>query len=204
MVAVVPEASCLQLVQGSVTGSVSVATIGTATANTAGQRSPWALRPAIPVQYAGNIRGGTTAVPALSLAIATPAVGGTPVELIRRPVTGESAQLTEERYFTLSSVNILLDDTAALLTSTPGTCGTPVDLTTLAVDRVGNLQHRPLSRRGTPAGRKETATANFRRAQVEPLPIADDRRLLGQAHNPIITGYILMNGHTTSEGGCVD
>ncbi len=204
MVAVVPEATCLQLVQGSVTGSVSVATIGTATANTNWASLSMGTKTSNPMQYAGNIRGGTTAVPALSLAIATPAVGGTPVELIRRPVTGESTQLTEERYFTLSSVNILLDDTAALLTSTPGTCGTPVDLTTLAVEASGTsgapATTFPAWFTGGPEGKLPLPTSGAQTTSY--APTTDGYWI--KAHYPIITGYILVNEHTTSMGGCVD
>ncbi len=131
MVAVVPESSCLQLTQGTVTGSVSIANVATAPVN----KNWYTLSTGTSAgDYAGNILGGTTAVAPLSLSIAAPAVGGTPIELIRRPVTGENSQLTAERYFTLSSINILLDDSSALLLGTPGTCGTPVDLSTLAVD----------------------------------------------------------------------
>ena len=86
MVATVPEASCLQLVQGSVNGSVSIANVG----NCSGEQELGSLSTGTrnPRQYAGNIRGGTTGVAPLSLSIATPGVGGTPVELVRRPVTG--------------------------------------------------------------------------------------------------------------------
>src|SRR5271170_2284159 len=134
MVAVVPEASCLQLTQGTVTGSVSISTVASAPVN----KNWYTLSTGTASgDYAGNILGGTSAVQPLSLSIATPAVGGTPIALITRPVAGENSQLTAERYYTLSSVNILLDDTSALLTSTPNACGTPVELSTLAVDSRG-------------------------------------------------------------------
>ena len=203
MVAVVPEATCLQLVEGSVTGSVSVATIGSAASDPNWASLSMGTKTSNPMQYAGNIRGGTTAVPALSLAIATPAVGGTPVELIRRPVTGETAALTEERYFTLSSVNILLDDTAALLTATPGTCGTPVDLTTLAVEASGTsgapTTSFPAWFTGGPEGKLPLPASG---AQNTTYTAADGYWI--KAHNPIITGFILVNEHTTNMGGCVD
>ena len=200
MVAVLPEASCLQLEQGSVLNSQSVATIASAPPNT-----NWGALSmgTATTQYAGNIRGGSTAVPALSLAIATPAVGGSPIELIRRPVTGENASLTEERYFTLSSVNILLDDSAALLTATPGTCGTPVDLTTLAVEAVGtsgaSATSFPAWFTGGPEGKLPLPTSG---AQTAAYSNTDGYWI--KAHNPIITGFILINTHTTNQGGCVD
>jgi hypothetical protein len=199
MVAVVPEASCLQLTQGTVNGSVTVATVAAQAA--ANPNTGWG---ALSMgsgsgQYAGNIRGGSTAVPALSLAIATPAVGGTPIELIRRPVAGENAQLTQERYFTLSSVNFLLDDTAALLTATPGTCGTPVDLTSLAFETgAPTFATPPAWYTGGPEGKLPLPTSGAASAAY----VSTDGYWI-KTHNPIITGYILINVHT-SGGACAD
>ena len=202
MVSVVPEASCLQLEQGSVTGSVSVATISAAAANT-GWTSLSMGTGTNPGQYAGNIRGGSTAVPPLSLSIATPAVGGTPIELIRRPVTGEATALTQERYFTLSSVNILLDDSSALLLATPGTCGTPIELSTLAVDSRGGPYSSgfPSWYTGGPEGKLPLPTSG---ATSSGTTYTYTDGYWVKQYNPIITGYILVNIHTTSEGGCVD
>jgi hypothetical protein len=199
MVATVPEANCLQLVQGTVNGSVSIATVATATPNT-----NWFTLSmgTLATQYAGNIRGGSTAVAPLSLSIASPAVGGTPIELIRRPVAGENSQLTAERYFTLSSVNILLDDNAALLTATPGTCGTPVDLATLAVEPPGtpgaSFTTFPTSYTGGPEGKLPLPSSG---AQTASYSQTDGYWII--AHKPILTGFILVNIHTTA-GACQD
>jgi PilX N-terminal len=195
MVATVPEASCLQLVQGTVNGSVSIATVSSATPN-----PNWLTLSmgTSTTQYAGNIRGGSTAVAPLSLSIASPAVGGTPIELIRRPVTGESSQLTAERYFTLSSVNFLLDDTSALLTGTPGTCGTPVDLTTLAVEAGAPFTTFPGNYTGGPEGKLPLPTSGALTASYS----QSDGYWI-QAHKPILTGFILVNIHTAA-GACQD
>ena len=204
MVAVVPESSCLQLTQGSVTGSVSISNVATAPVN-----ANWYTLSTGTASgdYAGNIRGGTTGVAPLSLSIATPAVGGTPIELIRRPVTGESSQLTAERYFALSSVNILLDDSSALLLGTPGTCGTPVDLTTLAVDNRGGPNKSagmPAWYTGGPEGKLPLPTSGATAtpaATTTTYTQADGYWI--KPYYPIITGYILINMHNAA-GACVD
>jgi hypothetical protein len=196
MVATVPQANCLQLIQGSVTGSVSITNVATAPVN----GNWYTLSTGTGAgQYAGNIRGGTTGVAPLSLAIATPAIGGTPIELIRRPVTGENVQLTQERYFTLSSVNILLDDTSALLLGTPGTCGAPVDLTSLAFEASAPTFKAPPSwYTGGPEGKLPLPTSG---AQTNNYVQTDGYWI--KPHYPILTGYILINIHT-APGACQD
>ncbi len=93
--------------------------------------------------YNSNIRNGRTGAKSLSLAIATPALGGTTVDLIRRPVQNEngsssSASKLAERYFAQASMKILLSDDPADITSLPciDTSRAPVDLRTLAVPLV--------------------------------------------------------------------
>ncbi len=199
MVATVPEANCLQLVQGSVTGSVSITNVATAPVNGNWYTLSTGTNAG---QYAGNIRGGSTGVAPLSLAIATPAIGGTPIELIRRPVTGENVQLTQERYFTLSSVNILLDDTSALLLGTPGTCGAPVDLTSLAVEPLAPFTSFPVLYTGGPEGKLPLPTSGATTAIYNPATAPNDGYWI-QAHKPILTGYILVNIHTAA-GACQD
>ncbi len=195
MIATVPEASCLQLVQGSVNGSVSIANVATAPVNGAWYTLSTGT-------YVGNIRGGTTGVAPLSLSIATPGVGGTPIELVRRPVTAENSQLTAERYFTLSSVNILLDDTSALLTGTPGTCGNPVDLTSLAFEAgAPTFTAPPAWYTGGPEGKLPLPTSGALGATYNATAVDDGYWI--KAHNPIITGYILINIHTAA-GACQD
>ncbi len=199
MVDTISYSNCLQLEQGTVTGASVTGNIST-TPNTNWNSLSTGT-------YNANILGGKTEnVPALNLSIAAPAVGGTPIDLIERPVPGENSQLTAERYYTLSSVNILLDDTSALLTGTPNACGTPVDLSTLAVDTVTTPK----------AGEYTTwASANWYTGGPEgklPLPTSDAESNTGytatdgywiRPHYPIITGWILINLHT-SAGACTD
>jgi hypothetical protein len=90
--------------------------------------------------YNGNIRNGRTGTKPLNLAIATPALGGTPIDLIRRPVQNENgtpvgASKLGERYFAQASIKILLSDDPADIANLPctDTSKAPVDLRTLAV-----------------------------------------------------------------------
>jgi hypothetical protein len=95
--------------------------------------------------YNGNLGNGYTGVKALNLTIATPALGGTPIDMIRMPVQGEftaNPGKLNERYYAKASLRILLSDYGP-----SGTCvdsdivnmpyasaGTPVDLADLAWD----------------------------------------------------------------------
>ena len=196
MVAVTPEASCKQLVEGSIQTGQSVSIANVAALGLTNPNNNWSNLSTN--TYNRNILGGSTGVQPLSLSIATPGVGGTPIELIRRPVTGEGAQLTAERYFTLSSVNILLDDTSALLTGTPGTCGNPVDLTTLAVETGAPNVTFPAWYTGGPEGKLPLPTSGAAGAVYS----ATDGYWV-QQHKPILTGYILINIHTAA-GACQD
>lgn len=201
MAAQIPEAQCLQLTKGSVLGTSVVGNISTTlnpnwVSTSTGSGA---------TQFNSNILGGSKEnVPALTLSVAAPGVGGTPIELIRRPVAGENAQLTAERYYTLSSVNILLDDTSALLTNTTGACGNPVDLTTLAKDSSatplpkGPNQSYPGWYTGGPEGQLPLPSSG---AQSGSYSTNDGYWI--KPHNPIITGYILINMHNQA-GGCVD
>jgi hypothetical protein len=63
--------------------------------------------------YNGNIRNGATGAQTLTLTIATPAIGGNPIDMIRRPIVGEqgaNALKFSERYFSQASLRILLSD----------------------------------------------------------------------------------------------
>jgi hypothetical protein len=79
--------------------------------------------------YNGNLRNGRTGAKALNLALTT--FGATPIEMIRLPVVNENVTnpaLLGERFFTQSSLRILLADTAADITSLPTVCAVPVAL----------------------------------------------------------------------------
>ena len=84
-------------------------------------------------QYTGvNGTGART----LNLAIATPQLGGTPIDLIRRPVVNEQAVSPGKlgtRYFSEASLRILISDNPADITNLPCiTPGAPLDLSQLA------------------------------------------------------------------------
>jgi hypothetical protein len=72
--------------------------------------------------YNNNVGVKETGVTALNLSIATPSIGGQPIDLIRRPVAGENssnpAKLAEQ-YYSQVSLRILLSDYGS-----GGTCAT--------------------------------------------------------------------------------
>jgi hypothetical protein len=86
-----------------------------------------------PPQYTGS---NGTGVRPLDLTIATPAIGGTPIDIIRRPVAGEDGAnpgKLGERYYAQASLRILLSDNPADIANLP--CETPtapVDLSVMA------------------------------------------------------------------------
>ena len=109
--------------------------------------------------YNSWIRNGRTGAKPLNLALIT--VGGTNPDMIRRPPAGEDVAnpaLLSERLFTKASLRILMSDTAADITNTPGVTATPpVQLDNawrtdsaeqrhrgLRTDRRGPSAHRPV------------------------------------------------------------
>jgi hypothetical protein len=89
--------------------------------------------------YAGNLRSGSTGATPLNLGIVLLGGGSTqPVDLIRRPVVGESTSVTAERYYFQASFRVLLSDNPTDITSLPCiSSGAPFDLSTIAAP-VGN------------------------------------------------------------------
>jgi len=88
--------------------------------------------------FNGNLQNGRTGAKTLTLTIATPALGGTPIDLIRRPIAGEDVSAPGklgERYFAQASMKILLSDNKLDIMNLPCVnAGTqPVDLSTLGV-----------------------------------------------------------------------
>jgi hypothetical protein len=77
-----------------------------------------------------------TGARALNLAIATPQLGGTPIDLIRRPVQGELVAAPGKlgtRYFSQASLRIMISDNPADITNLPCVTATaPVDLSKMA------------------------------------------------------------------------
>lgn len=86
-----------------------------------------------PPQYNG---ANSTGAVALNLTVATPAIGGTPIDLIRRPIAGElvtNPPKLGERYFATASLRILLSDIPGEITNLPCVSPTPpIDLSLLA------------------------------------------------------------------------
>jgi hypothetical protein len=79
--------------------------------------------------YNGNLRSGRTGARRLDLPLIT--IGSSPVEMIRRPATGEvsSSSLFGQRLFGQASLRILLADTEASITALPTvTPAAPVEL----------------------------------------------------------------------------
>jgi len=61
--------------------------------------------------YAGNLRSGSTGAVPLNMAIVANGGGATQtIDLIRRPLNGEAASITGERYFAQASLRVLLSD----------------------------------------------------------------------------------------------
>jgi hypothetical protein len=78
--------------------------------------------------YNGNIRNGRTGARRLDLPLIT--IGSTPIEMIKRPTTGETTAtpVFALRYFSMASLRILLSDAATDITSLPTVAGTPETL----------------------------------------------------------------------------
>jgi hypothetical protein len=92
--------------------------------------------------YNGYIRNGTTGAKRLNLSI-TLNSGATPIELIRRPVTGEDVlnpTVLAQRLESEASLRILLSDNPVDITGLPcGTATTPINLATLLPAQLGGV-----------------------------------------------------------------
>lgn len=170
--------------------------------------------------YNGNVAVGPTGVTALNLAIATPAIGGQPIDLIRRPVQGEAttapAKLSE-RYYSQASLRILLSDYGpsgncsdsdisnsganALPYLSANAANSPVDLATLAWDASSPSVYKTAPTWLTNVG-----------TNVFPLPVSGAE---GASYNsndgywvkewyPIITGCIKIDYQTSTGGAWTD
>lgn len=79
--------------------------------------------------YNGYLRNHLNGITTLELPLVSDEVGGTPIDMIRRPVPGEEALLTSQRLFDQASIRILLSDVATDITGLPGVSATaPVAL----------------------------------------------------------------------------
>ncbi len=140
------------------------------------------------------MRNYVTGVVPLTLTIATPALGGSPIDLIRRPVQGEDSSNStklSERYYSQASLRILLSDNSADITSLPcrPSGGSPVDLSTLA--RGAGLPSWytagiPLAASNSASATKYTSTDGYWFPQG----------------TPTITGYIEIDAQTSYGSPC--
>jgi len=91
--------------------------------------------------YHGNLRNSRTGARTLSLPLVS--FGATPVDLIRRGVANENAQILQQRYYSLASLRILLSDDVNSLQSLPGiTANAPrsLDAAPFALSSGANLE----------------------------------------------------------------
>ena len=133
--------------------------------------------------YNGNVGDGATGVKTLDLTIATPAIGGTAIDMLRLPQQGEFAAnpgKLKERYYSQASLRVMLSDYGAdgtcatsdlnfLDYASPNAAGDPVDLASLAWDNTS-----PNGAGVGPVGKVPTAAwlAN-KGVSVFPLPVSD-------------------------------
>jgi hypothetical protein len=140
--------------------------------------------------YNGNIRSSRTGAKRLDLPLIT--VGGTPIDIIRRPATATEDQdnptLFTSRYFSMAALRILLSDTAADILALPTVTNTPpIQLTNAGLGGWYNVANPPIAESG---GNAVTAT-----------PPAGGTQLAGQNFLNVVStvgfvmpGQILVNG----------
>jgi Tfp pilus assembly protein PilX len=158
-----------------------VGTIGSAT------NSNWPTISLGSADYAGNLRNGATGADQLNLGIVLLGNGTTqPVDMIRRPVVGESASVTNLRYFAQASIQVLLSDNSTDISSLPcvDTSTAPFDLSTLAMP-VANWS-------GTAATLKTLMnTNNTAGLNTPPVPLAASGAVKGATVYNTADGYWL-------------
>jgi len=173
-----------------------------------------------PADYGGNLINGqgseyprySTGARQLNLGIVTIGGGQTQaVDIIRRPLAGESANVTGERYFAQASLQVLLSDNPTDIMSLPcvDTSTQPFDLSQLA-QPVANW---PTS--GAAATLKTNMTAAG--ANYVPLPLAASGAATNTTNSssynsadgywlpygyPIIKGFIKIEAQTTYGSPC--
>jgi Tfp pilus assembly protein PilX len=185
----------LGLTQGSVVGMPG------STAN-----GSWST---IAAAYNGYLRNKSQGVTPLNLGIVTVGGGSTqPIDIIRRPVSGESLSITNERYYSQASLKILLSDNPNDIMGLPciDTSTQPFDLSLLA--------NNPASWTGTAATLYTLMTAKG--AGYQPLPLAASGAASGSpsgaytstdgywlpAGNPIIKGFIKIEAQYPYSTSC--
>ena len=148
--------------------------------------------------YAGNLRNGqgsafpkqSTGASQLNLGVVTIGKGATQaIDLIRRPVAGEAANITNERYFAQASLRILLSDNVADIMNLPcvDQSTQPFDLSWLAMDPGTNGTNWLNSGYAPLVALYNKMVAN----SVVPLPLAVSGALPGATAYHAADGYWL-------------
>ena len=173
-----------------------VGTIGSAT------NPSWPTISLGTADYAGNLRNGATGANQLNLGIVLLGNGTTqPVDMIRRPYVGESASVTNLRYFAQASIQVLLSDNPTDIMSLPcvDTTTQPVNLSQLTVPVTGWT-----ALGGNPAALyTKMNTNNTAGYQTLPVPLAASGAASGAtAYTPGGTATLNGNGYwlTTPSG----
>lgn len=149
----------------------------------------------------GNIKNARTGARPLVLPLVQ--MGAEPIDLIRRPAAGSNedtanAAVYGQRYYTRSSVRILLSDTAADITGLPGvTADAPQQLSLLA-----NMAQAPPQ----PAGWWKTSTTNkyaaFSESGAPTAPVSENYWAPGgawtPAGTPLVDGFIKIEIQRTN------
>jgi Tfp pilus assembly protein PilX len=161
-----------------------------------------------PLYNGANSTGATT----LNLEVATPAIGGTPIDLIRRPIKGELAATPAklgERYFATASLRILLSDNPADITQLDCVSPTPpIDLSLMA--QAPGVNGATWTAAGLAA---VVAAANASGTKLIPLAASGGSTGAHAAYSPndgywvpggtpIVTGYIKIDAQTTYGDPC--
>jgi hypothetical protein len=154
---------------------------------------------AAPADYAGNLQNGQGSAAKqyaggskqLNLGIVTIGGGSTQqIDLIRRPVTGEAANITGERYFAQASLRVLLSDDPSDITNLPCVDGStaPFNLAHIAMQPgVGGANWNA----NTDSKALYAAMTGAGGTGVTPLPLAASGATAGAAaYNPA-DGYML-------------
>jgi Tfp pilus assembly protein PilX len=181
-----------------------------------------------PADYNSNLLDGpgasaaskpyNTGAKLLNLGIVTIGQGATQsIDLLRRPVSGESSQVTGERYFAQASLKILLSDDPSDIMNLPciDASTQPFDLSLMATDP-GNLPGNPASSwLASPNAQLVDLAKRLNTNGVVALPLAQSGALAGAggAYNaadgywlpnsfPIIKGYLKVEEQTGYGSPC--
>lgn len=146
--------------------------------------------------YNGDIRNGATGAQTLTLTIATPAIGGNPIDMIRRPLPGEQGANPlkfAERYFSQASLRIVLSDY--------GPSATCVDADMVGLDTVTATAPIDLATLAYGPGGAVTAPPAWYTTQNIPLPWSGSAAAAGGNYSQL-DGYWLP-GKTPTIVGCI-